>query len=107
MSDRSRCPHRLKTRSLSNMSRDAFPNDPEIDARAERATVPVRSDGDRDRNSDNQIVAPRDDRERQEIDGSVRAYQLRDRAYLLRESEFSTLVEIGKFRVINSRDLTQ
>jgi hypothetical protein len=36
MSDRSRWPRPLKTRSLSDMSRDPFPNDPEIDARAER-----------------------------------------------------------------------
>lgn len=89
------------------MSRDPFPNEPEIDPRAERATVPVHRDSDRDPNSDNQTVAPGDDLERPEIDDSVRAYYLRDRAYLLRESEFTTLVEIGKFRVINSKDLAE
>ncbi|HYL14653.1 MAG TPA: hypothetical protein VEV41_16535 [Terriglobales bacterium] len=89
------------------MSRDAFPNEPEIDVRAERAAVPVHRDSDRDPNSDNQTVAPRDDHARPEIGDSVRAYYLRDRAYLLRESEFTTLVEIGKFRVINSKDLAQ
>jgi hypothetical protein len=89
------------------MSRDPFPNEPEIDARGERTSAPVHSDGDRDRTSDNQSVASSDDHERPEIDDSVRAYYLRDRTYLLRESEFTTLVEIGKFRVINSKDLTQ
>jgi hypothetical protein len=89
------------------MSRDPFPNEPEIDARAERTTVPVHSNSDRDRSSDNQTVASGDDHERPEIDDSVRAYYLRDRTYLLRESEFAALVEISKFRVINSKDLAQ
>ena len=44
---------------------------------------------------------------RPEIDDSVRAYYLRDRSFLLRESEFTTLVEIGKFRVIPANDLAQ
>ena len=64
-------------------------------------------DGDRDRSSDNQTVAPGDGHDRPEIDDSVRAYYLRDRTYLLRESEFTTLVEIGKFRVVDSADLVQ
>ena len=89
------------------MSRDAFPNEPELDPRAERAAVPVHGDGPRDRNSDNETVALGDRDARPEIDDSVRAYYLRDRTYLLRESEFTTLVEIGKFRVINSKDLAQ
>src|SRR5271168_4599096 len=107
MSDRSRCPRRFKTRSLSNMSRDPFPNEPEIDVRAERTPVPAHREIDRDRNSENQTVAPGDDHGRPGIDDSVRAYNLRDRTYLLRESEFATLVEIGKFRVINAKDLAQ
>ncbi|HLK06250.1 MAG TPA: hypothetical protein VKT53_17570 [Candidatus Acidoferrum sp.] len=89
------------------MSRDPFPNEPEIDDRAERTAVPVHRDSDRDRNSDNQTVASGDDHERPEIDDSVRAYYLRDRTYILRESEFTTLVEIGKFRVVDSADLAQ
>ena len=64
-------------------------------------------DSDRDRSSDSPPLASGDDRQRPEIDDSVRAYYLRDRTYLLRESEFTTLVEIGKFRVIDSKDLAQ
>jgi DNA-binding MarR family transcriptional regulator len=41
------------------------------------------------------------------MDDSVRAYYLREKTYLLRESEFTTLVEIGKFRVVDSADLAQ
>lgn len=89
------------------MSRDLFPNEPEIDTRAERTPAPVRGDSDLDRGSDNPAVAPGADHETPEIDDSVRAYYLRDRTYLLRESEFTTLVEIGKFRVIHSKDLVQ
>lgn len=89
------------------MSRDPFPNEPEIDARAERTPIPVRGESDRDRDSDNPTVTSGDAHERPEVSDSVHAYYLRDRTYLLRESEFSTLVEIGKFRVINSNDLTQ
>lgn len=89
------------------MSRDPFPNEPEIAPPAERNPVPVRGDTDRDRHSDNQRLVSADDHERPEIDDSVRAYYLKDRTYLLRESEFTTLVGIGKFRVINSKDLAQ
>jgi len=89
------------------MSRDPFPNEPVIHARAERTRAPVQDDSSRDRSSENPILASGDDHERPEIDDSVRAYYLRDRTYLLRESEFTTMVEIGKFRVINSKDLSQ
>jgi hypothetical protein len=89
------------------MSRDPFPNEPEIDVRAERTPVPARSETDRDCNNESESLASRDDRPSPEIDGSVRGYYLRDRTYLLRESEFTTLVEIGKFRVINLKDLAQ
>jgi len=88
------------------MSRDPFPNEPEIEVRAERTPVPVHDDNHLDRSSDNPTLT-RDDRERPEVDDSVRSYYLRDRTYLLRESEFTTLAEIGRFRVINSKDLAQ
>src|SRR5882762_2924999 len=107
MSDRSRCPHLLKTRSLSDMSRDPFPHEPEIDAQAQRTPTPVRDDSSRDRNSEPEPLASGDNRPRPQTDNSVRAYSLRDRTYLLRESEFTTLVEIGKFRVVDSADLAQ
>jgi len=45
--------------------------------------------------------------ERATAEGSERTYYLRDRSYVLRESEFATLVEIGKFRVIGVNDLVQ
>lgn len=89
------------------MSRDPFPNEPEIDDRAQRTPVPVQNDSSRDRSSEPEPLASEDDRERSEMGESVRAYSLRDRTYLLRESEFTTLVEIGKFRVVDSSDLAQ
>jgi DNA-binding MarR family transcriptional regulator len=36
-----------------------------------------------------------------------RSYYLRDRSYVLRESQFATLLELGKFRVINADDLAR
>jgi hypothetical protein len=44
---------------------------------------------------------------RDERGDSPRAYYLRDRAYLLRESEIHALKEIGKFRVIAVADLSK
>jgi hypothetical protein len=92
------------------MSRDRFSNEPEMDDREKR--VPLQERGDsteeaRDVGSDSPPVASGNDGRRPEIDGSARAYYLRDRTYLLRESEFTTLVEIGKFRVIDSKDLAE
>jgi hypothetical protein len=89
------------------MSRDPFPNEPEIDDRTERAPVPVQDDRSRDRNSDAPARASGGHRQGPEIDDSVRAYYLRNRTYILCESEFTTLVEIGKFRVVDSADLAQ
>jgi hypothetical protein len=92
------------------MSRDRFSNDPDMDDRGEG--VPVQERGDsmastRDLSSDSQPVESGGSGRRPEIDESARAYYLRDRTYLLRESEFTTLVEIGKFRVIDAKDLAQ
>jgi hypothetical protein len=36
-----------------------------------------------------------------------RSYYLRERLYVLRESQFATLLEIGKFRVVNADDLAR
>jgi hypothetical protein len=44
---------------------------------------------------------------RDERGDSPRAYYVRDRAYLLRESEMHALTEIGKFRVIAVSDLAK
>ena len=61
--------------------------------------------------------APDDDRQEPEArersvlkpkrEDSPRAYYVRDRAYLLRESEVHTLGEIGRFRVIRPADLAR
>jgi len=42
-----------------------------------------------------------------EREDSPRAYYVRDRAYLLRESEIHTLSEVGKFRVVSPPDLAR
>jgi hypothetical protein len=92
------------------MSRDRFSNEPEMDDRGERIPFQERRDsteGAREVGGDSPPVAVGDGGRRLEIDGSARAYYLRDRTYLLRESEFTTLVEIGKFRVIDTKDLAQ
>lgn len=89
------------------MSRDPFPNEPEIGDPAERNPVPVDGDRNGDRTIDSQSVASGDRGQTPEIDDSVRAYYLRDQTYLLRESEFTSLVEIGRFRVIHSKDLAE
>jgi hypothetical protein len=92
------------------MSRDRFSNEPEMDDRGEG--IPFQERGDsteeaRDVGSDSPPVASGSGDRRPEIDASARAYYLRDRTYLLRESEFTTLVEIGKFRVIDTKDLAE
>jgi hypothetical protein len=92
------------------MSRDRFSNDPEINDREERIPFQERGDsteGAREVRSDSPPVASGDADRRPEIDGSAHAYYLRDRTYLLRESEFSTLVEVGRFRVIDTKDLAE
>jgi hypothetical protein len=89
------------------MSRDHHSHEPELDDRTERSPAQVRDHTTRDLSNDSQPVRPGDVRERPEIDDSARAYYLRDRSFLLRESEFTTLIEIGKFRVIPANDLAQ
>ena len=89
------------------MSRDCHSQVPEIDDRTERPPTQVRDHPTRDLGSDSQPGRSRDVRERPDLDDSARAYYLRDRSFLLRESELTTLVEIGKFRVIPPNDLAQ
>src|SRR5262249_53491470 len=48
-----------------------------------------------------------DHQERSPAENSERTYYLGDRWYVLRESEFSTLTEIGRFRVIDLADLAE
>ena len=92
------------------MSRDPFSNEREMDDQLEPARVLERGGdaaGTRDLDSEIQVPAPEGDRRKPKTGDSLRAYYLRDRTYFLRESEFTTLVEIGKFRVIDSKDLAQ
>jgi len=101
------------------MSRDAFSHDPleslvrhiaSVD-RTERPSRPITSDT---RDAENSAPQAPHDRysarstERESIrNDSPRAYYLRDRAYLLRDSEMYSLKEIGKFRVIAAPDLAK
>ena len=89
------------------MSRDQFSHEPEIDERGKNGFVQDRGDSTCDLGGDSRSVASQSDRQRPQMDDSLRAYYLRDRTYLLRESEFTTLAEIGKFRVIDAKDLVQ
>ena len=100
------------------MSRDPFPSKPEIDDRGESIPVQERDNGFvgtgnissrdmRDLDTESLTPASREGRPRLDADNSARAYYLRDRTFVLRESEFTTLVEIGTFRVIDAADLAQ
>jgi len=89
------------------MSRDQHSNEPDLDDRTECSPAQVPEHTTWDLSNDSRPVRPGDVRERPAIDDSARAYYLRDQSFLLRESEFTTLVEIGKFRVIPANDLAQ
>jgi hypothetical protein len=89
------------------MSRDPFPDERETNDRAGRTAAPRRDDSNRSLNTDSISGPSRDEHQKPEIDDSARTYYLRDRAYVLRESEFKSLVEIGRFRVINAKDLAE
>jgi hypothetical protein len=104
------------------MSRDAFPYDPQ-DAGETRDTSTRRSV----RQQSSPFSDPRDSRNpapaehgraddlgvreqpstRDGRSDSPRAYYVRDRAYLLRDSEMNSLKEIGRFRVIPVSDLAE
>ena len=98
------------------MSRDASPYDPR-DSRdtpqrrsvRRRTSTPADSgDGRRVRTETvrSEVTKPHEHHsERGERSDSPRAYYVRDRAYLLRDSELHSLKEVGKFRVIAAPDL--
>ena len=104
------------------MSRDAFSHDPQ-DALDTRDTSTRRSSRQRrsplpdtpdSRNSAPEAPDRRDRTDtqdhhsrREERSDSLRAYYVRDRAYLLRNSEMHSITEIGKFRVIAVSDLAK
>jgi len=101
------------------MSRDAFSHDPE-DARdatpprsprqrpTRRMDTPDGASHDHEVRDRSVTTEPQsrpsgpDDRS-----DSLRAYYVRDRAYLLRDSEIGSLAEIGTFRVIAAADLAK
>ena len=101
------------------MSRDAFSYDPQdtreaAPRRSARGRTPARTDAGDAR----QAAAPVPDRApttetrehpsgNDERSDSPRAYYVRDRAYLLRDSELHSLKEVGKFRVIAVADLAK
>ena len=104
------------------MSRDAFSHDPQ-DARDSRDTSarrpsrqprPANTNTREGRNTapeapgrGDSIEARQQQSSRDERGDSPRAYHVRDRAYLLRDSEMHSLKEIGKFRVIAVSDLAK
>jgi hypothetical protein len=81
-----------------SMSRHrSAPSDPRLDGNSREATnVPL------ERARDRQPEKPHDAQS-----GGDRAYYIRDRAYLLRDSEIHSMKEIGKFRVIAAADLAR
>lgn len=85
------------------MSRDPYPNElgrnQEPDARPSGVANGTRNES--------RFIEPAASRPAPEPDASSRTYYLRDRSYVLRESEFQTLLEIGKFRVVDSKDLAE
>lgn len=85
------------------MSRDPYPN--ELDRTEERDSSSAEITG--GVRSESRFVETPASRSGPEHHPSSRTYYLRDRAYVLRESEFQTLLEIGKFRVIDSKDLAE
>ncbi len=103
------------------MSRDTFSHDPQ-DALNARDTSPSPSarqrrpapPDTRDLNPAPETAGRGESNEvreqpskREEHIGSPRTYHVRDRAYLLRDSEMQSLQEIGKFRVIAAADLAK
>jgi hypothetical protein len=101
------------------VSRDAFSYDPQ-DARdaslrhtvRERSSTSAGVQGDKtpsaEQRGDDRIDEPRQlDSNRAPRTESPRAYYLRDRTYLLRDSQVHSLGEIGKFRVIAVADLAK
>ena len=104
------------------MSRDVFSYDPQDageirdtstrrSVRQRRSTSPDAGDSrnpaleDRGRGDDTEVREQHSTRD--ERSNSPRAYYVRDRAYLLRDSEMNSLKEIGRFRVISASDLTK
>jgi hypothetical protein len=98
------------------MSRDAFSPDPQ-DTRDPsphrsmwRSTTSRGQEDDRDSRSEPAVQSERQtdgerEKPRDADGGTERAYYVRERIYLLRDSEIHSMKEIGKFRVIAAADL--
>ena len=101
------------------MSRDAFSYDPRDDQDASRRSsrplmrstppqAPVSRNTTPNGPSRSEDIQGREEPStRDSRNDSPRAYYLRDRAYLLRNSEIHSLTEVGKFRVIAAPDLAK
>jgi len=101
------------------MSRDPFPTEPQPIRDGEESnpartrgtdsieTIPTAAREIADRSTENQHPALRGNNRKPEADDSPRAYYFRDRTYFLRDSELTTLVEIGTFRVVDAEDFAQ
>lgn len=101
------------------MSRDPFPTRSTTgQGSEERESIDDRSVPSRDsrrnperdlRDHEIETVQPghRGMRHKPENEESPRAYYLRDRTYLLRDSELTTMIEIGTFRIVNADDLAE
>jgi len=101
------------------MSRDLYPYDPQDTRDVVRRTPSHHRgsegrDGPSRRGPGEASISDRQEPEpcertvlKPERDDSPRAYYLRDRAYLLRESEIHTLTEVGRFRVVAPHDLAK
>jgi hypothetical protein len=104
------------------VSRDAFSHDPQdtLDTRdtSTRRSVRQRRSPLRDTPADRNPAPEHPDRtnsaevrgqhsSREQHSDAPRAYYVRDRAYLLRDSEIHSIKEIGKFRVIAVSDLAK
>jgi hypothetical protein len=101
------------------MSRDAFSHDPQdtrdpSPPRSVRRQISIPSPPRDDGNSRSETNARQEDSNHREAEQprdtpslAERAHYVRDRAYLLRDSEIHSLKEIGKFRVIAAADLAR
>jgi hypothetical protein len=97
------------------VSRDTFSHDPQDPrdappSRTERPRKPAAPDSQDNRNlaTERESIEARERQSiRDERDDAPRAYFVRDRSYLLRDSHMHTLREIGKFRVIAVKDLVK
>jgi hypothetical protein len=101
------------------MSRDAFSHDPQDTRdsspwRSVRRQRPLCSAPQDDRDSREQTSSGDERSDHREVEkppdvqsGPERAYYIRDREYLLRDSEIHSMKEIGKFRVIAAADLAR